>query len=91
MSGFIFLKDRRETNKGGVIVSAIARRLTGLTKNQLREYEFLGVYSKDEVFRPRTVSIRQNVRFAAGLFVGIKDLNSKRRKLAKSTPKSLRS
>ncbi len=72
-------------------MSAIARRLTGLTKSQLREYNFPRVNSKDEVFKPRSNSLRQNVRLAAGLMVGANDLNSTRKRLAKSTPKSLRS
>lgn len=72
-------------------MSTIARRLTGLTESELREYEFLRVGSKNEVFKSRGVSLRQNVRLATRLIVGSNDLNTSRQKLAKSTPKSLRS
>lgn len=71
-------------------MSEIARVVTGLDKNQLREYEFRRVDSQEEVANSRCVSLRQNVRLAAGLIVGVKDLDSEREKLNKKKPKSLR-
>ncbi len=70
-------------------MSAIARRLTGMTASQLREYEFRGVYSTNDIFKPRSINLRQNVRLAAGAMVGVNDLNQARRRLAQLTPKSL--
>ena len=70
-------------------MSIIARRLTKLTEDQLREYDFCGVGSKAEIFTVRCVNLRQNVRFGKGAIVGIQDLNPERQRLAKSTPKSL--
>jgi len=70
-------------------MSEIARVVTGLDKNQLREYEFRRVDSQEEVANSRCVSLCQNVRLAAGLIVGVKDLDSEREKLNKKKPKSL--
>lgn len=72
-------------------MSTIARRLTGLTKNQLREYEFHRVNYKEELSESRGVSLRQNVRLSTGLIVDVKDLDLERQRLSKATPKSLRS
>jgi hypothetical protein len=74
----------------GAAMSAIARRLTGLTKEELREYNFVRVRSKAQVYRPRTINLRQNVRFASGMMVGSDDLDQTRQKLAEKTPKALR-
>jgi hypothetical protein len=71
-------------------MSEIARTVTGLDKNQLREYDFRRVDSQEEVANSRCISLRQNVRLAAGLIVGVKDLDSERRRLNKTKPKSLR-
>ncbi len=74
-----------------ISMSTIARKLTGMTKNQLHEYDFPRVDSQEEVSKSRCVNLRQNVRLSAGLIVGIKDLNSMRQRLSKSKPKALRS
>jgi hypothetical protein len=70
-------------------MSNIARRLTGLTESQLREYDFPRVDSKEQVFKPRNVCLRSNVRLESGMIVGISDLDSDRKRLSESEPKSL--
>jgi hypothetical protein len=72
-------------------MSNIARRLTGLTKSQLHEYNVPSVASKKNVFKSRCTNLRQNVRLAGGLIVGTNDLDNMRDRLKKSTPKSLQS
>jgi hypothetical protein len=70
-------------------MSEIARLLTGLDENQLREYDFRRVDSKEQLSKSRGVRVRQNVRFETGLTVGTRDFDAHRKKLSKSTPKSL--
>ena len=70
-------------------MSNIARRLTGLTKSQLHEHNVPSVSSINNVFKSRSTSLRQNVRLSGGLIVGSSDLDTKRKRLRKSKPKSL--
>lgn len=71
-------------------MSKVAERLTGMTESQLREYQFRRVTSKKDVYYPRIVHPRGNVRLGAGMMVGEDDLQSIRRRLARYTPKCLR-
>lgn len=62
-------------------MSKIARKLTGLTKAQLRESDFKIPYSKKDTFQVRSVVPRGNPRFRAGLTIGFRDRDDKRKKL----------
>ena len=69
-------------------MSDIARRLTGMTAGQLREYEFPPVFSVKDTFIYPTIRPRSNVRLRdkEGM-VGVVDLNDMREKLAKDYKK----
>lgn len=66
-------------------MSAIARRLTGMTEKELREYNFPSVKSIRDVFG----ATHKDVRIFAGLIIGPEDLDKKRKELRNNIPKAL--
>lgn len=71
--------------------SKIAQSLLGFSEKEVREYDFPSVQSKTGVFSHKGVSIRQNVRIAAGMIMGPADLNKERKKAEDFIPHDLRS
>lgn len=67
--------------------SNIAQEIAGKSSAELRDAEFPGADSVDLLLQSRLDRPRQNVRFAIGKIVGVKDLNSKRRLLARRMKK----
>jgi len=73
-------------------MSKITYLITGMTKEEIRDYDFPRIESKNDVFYPTKgyVSGHDSVRINLGLMVGSKDLDSERKRLLNSTPKSLK-
>ena len=68
----------------------IACRLSGMTESELREKDFRSIESSGELLYSRTGFPRQNVRFAAGMVVGRRDLDAQRLELARNVPVCLK-
>lgn len=71
-------------------MSKVAREISGLSAEEIREMEYTVVLSKKEISQNRLVRPRGNVRFLLGRVSGYLDREKRREKILRHTPRCLK-